>query len=258
VPGETTIDVKSLSALGKPYVPNMFPGRAVSSLTPCIHVWDKFGKRVYEDAVPGIDQVDGIAMDRNDALYFMHKPSRVLDGKPYINSMSETMTKVLPKKSKVISTSNAAIPLDAASTPTRKQDGAGVWVENAEWFYGGVGFAGFNAGQAGGGCACWFSRFSLDLFARSFVPEPQQFGVAVLDSSGNLILRIGRYSNVDSAGPKSAQPLGGDEVGLFHPLYVGTHSDHRLFIADYGNGRLLSVKLNYNVDEKVPVPEAGK
>jgi len=53
----------------------------------------------------------------------------------------------------------------------------------------------------GGGCACWFSRFSLDLFARSIAPEPDQFRVAVVDSAGNLILRIGQYGNVDDGKP---------------------------------------------------------
>jgi hypothetical protein len=253
--GESTVDIKGMANIGKPYQPNMFPGRALNSTTPCIHVWDKHGKLIYEDAVPGVHQVDGIAMDRKDAIYFMHTPSRVLDGKPYINSMAETLTKMIPGKGKVISSGSCPIALDAAGTPTRPCDGTGVWVENAEWFYGGVGFAGFNAAQAGGGCACWFSRFCLDTYARSFAPEPQQFGVAVLDSSGNLILRIGHYSNVDSAGPKSALPLGGDEVGLFHPLYVGTHTDHRLFISDYGNGRIVSVKLDYHLNERVAVPE---
>ncbi len=253
--GESTVDVKGLSTIGKPYQPKMFPGRALNSTTPCIHVWDKHGKLVYEDAVPGIHQVDGVAMDRRDALYFMHTPARVVDGKPYINSMSETMTKMFLGRGKVISSGDTPMVLDSAGTPTRPQDGTGIWVEHADWFYGGVGFAGFNASQAGGGCACWFSRFCLDNYARSFVPEPQQFGVGVLDSAGNLILRIGRYGNVDSAGPKSAVPLGGDEVGLFHPLYVGTYSDRRLFISDYGNGRIVCVKLDYNVNEKVGVPE---
>jgi hypothetical protein len=260
VVGESTVDVKSFANLGKPYEPHMYPGRTLSSTSPCIHVWDKHGKLIYEDAVPGIHQVDGVAMDRRDAIYFMHTPARVLDGKPFINSMSETLIKMLPCKGKVISAGQCPIPLDTASTPTRPQDGTGIWTENAEWMYGGVGFAGFNAGQAGGGCACWFSRFCLDLYARSFAPEPQQFGVAVLDSSGNLITRIGRYGNVDSSGPQSTVPLGGDEVGLFHPLYAGTHTDHRLFISDYGNGRIVSVKLDYHQSEKLAVPaaEAGK
>jgi len=137
-------------------------------------------------------------------------------------------------------------------------------VEGARWFYGGVGYAGFNASRAGGGCACWFSRFTLDYFGRSFAPEIDQFGIAVLDSSGNLIVHIGRYGNVDDGkalildgGPKNSRVLGGDEVGLFHACYVGTHTDHRLFISDVGNARLLSVKLDYHRTETVPLGARG-
>jgi len=75
----------------------------------------------------------------------------------------------------------------------------------------------------------------------------------VLDSNGNLILRIGRYGNVDSAGPDSLVPLGGDEVGLFYAPYVAVHTDRRLYIADAGNARIVSVQLNYYRNERVPL-----
>jgi hypothetical protein len=236
-------------------------------------VWDKHGKLLYEDAVPGVAQVDGVAIDRDDNIYFMHTPSRMVDGKPYLNEMSETLTKVRPGKCKVISrNSRAPVPLPEGEAPKRPFDlyAGGVgrgWIEGAEWMYGGVGYAGFNSAHAGGGCACWFSRFCLDYFARSIVPEPQIFSVAVLDSAGNLITRIGRYGNVDDGRPlvaspdvASPHPLGGDEVGLFHACYTGTQTDRRIFISDVGNGRILSVKLGYHADEKRPlkdVPDQG-
>ena len=142
------------------------------------------------------------------------------------------------------------------------------WIEGAEWMYGGVGYAGFNSSHAGGGCACWFSRFCLDSFARSIAPEPQIFSVAVLDSAGNLITRIGRFGNADDGKPlvgsaelKSPNSLGGDEVGLFYACYVGTHTDRRIFISDVGNGRILSVKLGYYQEERVAmkdVPDAAR
>ena len=115
-----------------------------------------------------------------------------------------------------------------------------------------------NAAWAGGGCCCWNARFKLDHFARSFAPEPRHFTVAVLDSSGNLILRVGQYGNVDDGkplhlrgGPARPRAVGADEVALFHACYVATHTDRRLFIADAGNARLLSVKLDYHNSEKV-------
>ena len=255
---------------GLAYSPRIYPGRISNSTTPCIHVWDQHGKLVYEDAVPGVAQVDGVGIDRDDNIYFMHTPSRVLNGKRYLDEMSETLTKVKPGKVKVVSKSpGAPVPLSSADAPKRPLDlyagGVGEgWVENAEWFYGGVGYAGFNSSHAGGGCACWFSRFALDYFARSIAPEPQLFGVAVVDSAGNLITRIGRYGNADDGKPlvpgaelKSPTSLGGDEVGLFHACYTGTHTDRRIFISDVGNGRILSVKLGYHAEEKVALKDVA-
>ncbi len=258
----------------KAYEPRIYPGRISNSTTPCIHVWDKHGKLLYEDAVPGVAQVDGVAIDRDDNVYFMHTPSRMLDGKPYLNEMSETLTKVRPGKCRVISKNqNAPVPLPEGEAPKRPFDlyAGGVgrgWIEGAEWMYGGVGYAGFNSAHAGGGCACWFARFCLDYYARSIAPEPQIFGVAVLDSAGNLITRIGRYGNVDDGKPlvagadlKSPRALGGDEVGLFHACYTATQTDRRIFISDVGNGRILSVKIGYHATEQVAlkdVPDGGR
>jgi D-serine deaminase-like pyridoxal phosphate-dependent protein len=126
-----------------------------------------------------------------------------------------------------------------------------AWVEGAEWFYGGVGFAGKNAARSGGGCDCYNARFALDAMGRSFAPEIDHYSVAVLDSAGNLILRVGQYGNADSAGPKSLIPLDGDGVGLFYAPYVATQTDRRLFIADPGNARIVSVKLSYHATETV-------
>ena len=114
--------------------------------------------------------------------------------------------------------------------------------------YGGVGFDGKNAGS---GCACWNARFAFDYFGRSFAPEVDRYNVAVLDSNGNLILRIGRYGNADSAGAQSLIPMGGDEVGMVHGAYLATHTDRRLFVADIASDRIFSVKLAYHQTERV-------
>ena len=129
--------------------------------------------------------------------------------------------------------------------------------------YGGVGFGGFNSSKGGGGCACWNARFALDLFARSFVTELNRFRVAVLDTNGNLIMRIGKYGNVDdgvplvmAGGPLSPRSIGGDEVALFYAPYLATDTDRRLFIADPGNGRILAVRLDYHATERVALEKA--
>ncbi|MDD4889738.1 MAG: hypothetical protein PHU85_07380 [Phycisphaerae bacterium] len=245
---------------GKPYTPTMYQGRPRWQE---IHVWDTHGKLVYEDAFPGMTAPNGIGMDRNDNIYVMAGASRVIDGKPYWNDMTGTVIKVKPKKAQVISSDGGVpLPLSKENWPKRSPDLVrchlgSAWVEGAEWFYGGVGWYGFNGGP-GGGCDCWNSRFCIDLYGRSFAPEIDHYSVAVLDTNGNLVLRVGRYGNVDdgkalepAGGPPNARSIGGDEVGLFHGAYTGVQTDKRLYIADAGNGRIASVKLNYHATEKV-------
>ena len=216
--------------------------------------------------MPGLTALNGIGMDHDDNIYVMAGANRVLDGKPYWNMMSGTVMKFKPKQAKVISNSDRApMPLSKESWPKRPPELercflGSAWVEGKTWFYGGVGWFGFNGGP-GGGCDCWNSRFCMDLFGRSFAPEIDNYSVAVLDPAGNLVLRVGKYGNVDDGkplvadgGPSGSRSIGGDEVGLFHAAYTGVHTDRRLFIADAGNNRILSVKLGYHATETARVP----
>ena len=247
----------------KPYKPRVYPGRSGSGT--CLHIWDQRGKTIREDAVPGLPQLDGVHIDRDGNIYAMAWPPRILKGKRYFNYMTETLMKFPPGKGKVLRSGNRPpVPLTANLKPDRPQDVTGLWAEGAEWLYGGVGFAGFNTPHAYGGCACWYCRFTMDYFARSFAPEMDQFSVAIIDSSGNLITRVGTYGNVDdgvplvrAGGPKAPRSVGGDEVALFHAGYVGTHTDRRLFIADLGNARVVQVKLDYHATETVALKDAG-
>lgn len=262
--GKWTRPVEGVAKGGKPYAAKVYPGRASNSTTPCIHVWDKYGKLAIEDAVPGVGQVDGVELDKDLNIYVMHTPRRQIGGKPYYCVTSETLMKTRPGASKVLSTSTTEIPMPDNIRPKRPPDvlrHGDMWIEGgAEWQYGGVGFAAFNGELY---CACEFSRFTLDYFGRSIAPEPYQFAVAVLDSNGNLITRIGRCGNVDDgaplvkADPSSAgtkfRSLGGDEVALFHACYVAAHTDRRIFISDTGNSRILSVKMNYQAEERIPL-----
>jgi hypothetical protein len=86
--------------------------------------------------------------------------------------------------------------------------------------------------------------------------------VAVLDTNGNLITRIGQYGNLEDGkplvaegGPRNPRSIGGDEVALFHAAYLGTHTDRRLFVSDAGNRRILSVKLGYHAEHKVSLKD---
>jgi len=249
-------------AAGRAYTPTMYPGRARYAE---VHVWDKHGKLRYEDALPGLTLTDGLAMDRDDNIYVLAAARRMINGKDPLPTCSGTLMKFKPKKGKVLSSSKKnAVPLAREAAPKRPTDvrmafGGHSWVEGAEWLYGGVGRDGFLPNWAPN-CSCWNSRPALDLYARSYATELGRSNVAILDTNGNLIMRIGKYGNVDDGmpiikdgGPTKPRSIGGDEIALAAPGYVASHTDRRLFIADYGNFRILSVRLGYHQDERIPL-----
>ncbi len=254
---------------GKKYLPVVFPGRLMGGRcgATCLHVWDRHGKLISEDVAPGQCDLYGVALDERDNLYMMSSAPRMMPGKAprrYPDRTSGSLMKFPRGKGRVLTTGKGTkITLPETQYPKRPFDTSGgnqglAWMVDAEWLYGGVGYSGGNIG----GCSCWNARFALDYFARSFAPEVTRYSVAVLDSAGNVILRMGRYGNMDEGVPLItkgglAEPrsVGGDEVALFHGAYVATHTDRRLFIADPGNGRILSVKLGYHVTGSIALKD---
>ncbi len=249
----------------KPYKPKVFPGRLLAGRAgaTCVHVWDRHGKVIYEDALPGLADLYGIALDRNDNIQVMSAATRILNGKRHFNDMTGAVIKMRPMASRVLTDSRKVpVPLAKENHPQRSYDLVSspqytAWVQNAEWFYGGIGFGGKNKGN---GCACSNFRFAHDYLARTFAPEMHRYSIAVLDDAGNLITRIGTYGNVDEGkplhaegGPPQPKSIGGDEVALFHGAYLATETDRRLFIADPGNARILSVRLGYHAEARIPL-----
>jgi len=244
--------------------PQMFPGRVRGAE---IHVWDDRGRFLYQDAFPGIASCSGINMDEDDNLYVLSAAHRTYNGKPYFNDATGTLIKVKPGQAKVLS-NKAPTPLPPAQRPQRspdleKGDLGRAWVVGAEWLHGGVGMDTKMLGSASRNCHCiGTSRPALDYFARSFLPETDRCSVVVVDKNGNTLARIGRYGNVEdgtplveAGGPRHTRSIGGDEVALFWPNHVAVHSDRRLFIADPGNARILSVKLGYHVSARVALKD---
>jgi hypothetical protein len=72
--------------------------------------------------------------------------------------------------------------------------------------------------------------------------------IAILFSG---LLSVAGTLPLPAGGPPNPRSRGGDEVALFYAAYVAVDSDRRLFIADAGNARILSVKLDYPVTEKL-------
>ena len=261
------------------YQPTVYPGRARHQE---IHIWDRHGKLIREDAVPGLGVFNGVGLDKDDNLYVMFDSARCVNGKPYPNRQTGTVIKFRARGAewgnvRVLSSSRntskryvpfVPLPLSPEQLPKRPADVAGgirnsgeFWMTGAEWFYGGVGIT-------GAGCCCWHTRFCIDTFARSFAPEPDLYSVAVLDSAGNLICRVGKYGNPDDGasptvpasgnlkpGIDNRKSIGGDEVALFYPAYVATDTDRRLFVGDLGNARIVSVKLGYHAEQKVALKD---
>ncbi|MGQ9662514.1 MAG: hypothetical protein ACUVWX_09290 [Kiritimatiellia bacterium] len=248
----------------KPYQPTLYPGRrwGDGSRLGCmvIHVLDRDGKALYLDAVPGLhEHVNGVAIDERDDVYLLNASPRIFEGELHFNDHAGTLMKFSPGKGKILSVEETPVPL--AKKPNRPPD-LGLpkaWVEGAHWMYPGVGWGGQNHPS---GCSCPNARFALDYFGRSFTPEIDRYNVGVLDSNGNLILRVGRCGNVDDGlplikegGPANPRSIGGDETALFYAPYVATHTDRRLFIADPGNARIVSVRLVYHAEEIVALKD---
>jgi hypothetical protein len=282
--GQANIHVKGV----KPWTPQIFPGRSTFAF---IHVWDKHGKLKVEDAIPGLGECSDIKIDKDNNLYMISNMNRILAGQVHTNRLVNTLIKMGPRKGKILTTGRAApIPLTDATRPNRPPDAAGisgydgsVWLEGAEWAVGGLGAN--SRGLSATACHCEAnSGLALDYFGRSFAPAQHRCEIAVVDSAGNTVVRIGRFGNVDDGmplrvadrglrnegsgtggtrggpgNPKSEIPnprsIGGDEVTFVSPKWLCVHSDRRLFVADRGNYRVVSVKLGYHAEEKVALKD---
>jgi hypothetical protein len=243
---------RGVDAMTKKYVPGIFRGRQRYAE---IHILDRHGKVVAMDAVgQGAPDIHELRMDPNGDVYLLVSKYRTYDGKAF-HGHTGCLIKFKRGKGRFLST-HGEIGLPKDQYPKVPQQIREYWVQDAEWIYPGVGFS-----RSRGPCVCWRSGFALDTFGRSFIPERVRSQVAVLDTNGNLILHVGKYGNVDDGVPlvpdryrtQKPRSVGGDEVALMHVNFTGVHSDHRLFIADTGNGRILSVKLGYHTTERLPL-----
>lgn len=243
----------------KEFTIQLYAGKLASE---SLHIWDKHGKILFKDVVQGLGRTDGVWLDNENQIYAMSVGHRITNGKRYYNNRSETVMKFMPNKARFQSNSEnegfVPVILPKSEIPKISPDLHGIgdiWAEGAEWFYGGAGFAGK---IDGGGCCCWHANFVIDGYARSIAPIVDQYRVDIVDTSGNLIYKMGQYGNVDDGlpldkieGPKNPQSIGSDEVALFHACYVATDSDKRIFIVDIGNGRVVCVKVGYQQSEIV-------
>jgi hypothetical protein len=254
----------ALSTSVKRYNPPIVPGRAGGHL---IHIFNKHGKLVHEDAFRGAKNIDSIRVDNDDNLYVQVSGTPLVNGKrpQWLNPGSCTLVKAKPGKMLFFQQKSAGADLPADRLPKRPHDFAlnsnrRVWVAGAEWMHPDVGLR--TDGHALSDCGCTAnSRFDLDLFARSFASEVDHYRIVVLDTNGNVITYIGRCGNVDdgmplvkAGGPPHPRSIGGDETAIMNCMQVAVHTDKRLFIGDIGNYCVRSVKLTYHASEQVALP----
>jgi hypothetical protein len=234
-----------------PWRPVVFPGRPNSGA--CINVFNIYGEMVHEDVLAGIGAVTGgLDMDWQNNIYAAVPAARSLD-KRLMKYCTGTLAKFKPEGGRFLVDKGGLAPLDKTPEtpfPVVGNEGEHLWIEGSQWLFGGTanGLLWLN-------CACREARFKTDYFGRSFVPEAWRYSVAVVDNAGNAILRIGQYGNVDSAGPKSLVPLGGDEIGLFDAQFVTMDTDKRVFIGDAANGRIVSGLLGYHTEQRLALKD---
>ncbi|MBA4388967.1 MAG: hypothetical protein C0404_13380 [Verrucomicrobia bacterium] len=196
----------------------------------------------------------GVWIDEEGFVYFVFRHARRMGNKLFLEGKAGTFGdkqttsapvfvygKGRPEKLQVL-LKNAIIPVE--ETPKRPFDlGDGdAWIEGTEWLYAGA------SPILHAGCTCPSSRFYLDWYKRSFVPESYRHSIGILDTNGNLIMHVGRYGNFDSApGGKDGAKPGGDDIGITSARYLGG-TDNYLCFEDWGE-RIVVLKLNYHAEE---------
>jgi hypothetical protein len=269
----------------KQYKPPIYEGRLRWQE---IQVFNKQGQSIIEDAIPGLAIINGFNFDENNNFYVMAADRRLVNGKDIFGKWSGTLIKFKSKKGLITSSvqtisenRGVTIPLPKEKWPKREPDLVSktydkAWVEGADWFFGGVGFTGWNADFGGVNangidtfinqpCGCWHSRPAFDFYNRVFLPEQNTYGISVVDPNGNLIMHFGKYGNVDDGmplikegGPASPRSIGDSEVAFMRVAYLAVESDKNLYATDPGNARILSIKLGYHTEEKVKIENRSK
>ena len=154
-----------------------------------------------------------VKIDRDGNVFALASGAPYLNGKAYFNGRACTLIKTVPGRARALSLISPR-KLAEEARPKRPFDVArpGLWIEGAEWLHGPVGAEGHQG--SGGACSCYVNgNFDLDYFGRSFAPEVDRFRVVVLDTNGNVILRIGRYGNVEDGEPLVAAGVTHKRVG---------------------------------------------
>jgi hypothetical protein len=146
----------------------------------------------------------------------------------------------------------AIIKFNAGASGSVAESGLGVDLTRqvtgaAKIYKPGLGAYGFN-------CWCRSPRFDVDPYGRLFIPNSITNQVTVIDNNGNEIMTFGTYGNVDSRGPGSLVPT--NDIPLAWPIAAATSEDY-IYVSDFVNCRLVSVKMDYVLDNIPGLTDQG-
>jgi len=226
--------------------PKPHPGRpATRAGVNVLCTWDRRGEEKLFDAVKGIPiQSSCVRGDREGNIYLGFGAQKYDEDGQVIYGNS--LVKFTRHGGQFLFSEAGAPPLgDPPKRPPEfrhlRHFGADIWTRGQLlWAYGGVNT------MVRGTCFCPQLRFDVDLYGRVFVPEAHRCSVAVLDTNGNFILRLGKYGNADSGR--------GPDIALAFCTYLAVDGlRNRLHLADSGNQRIVSVALRYASEELAPL-----
>jgi hypothetical protein len=236
------------------------PGIPLSGST--LWMYDSTGEEVKGSPAIIGNLMAGSLIDEDRSVYLTMRRPRLIDGRPFLAGKAGTFGAPNDKKNRTAfmgtflkarfntlkaQLGRAVIPMDKKpDRPADATQGTHVWMEGANWLYAGA------CPIVPGGCSCPSSRFHVDWYKRSYVPEAYRHSIGVLDTSGNLIMHLGRYANFDSApGGKEGCRPGDTDIGTTTPRYIGG-TDNYLAFEDWGE-RFVVLRLTYNAEETVPI-----
>ncbi|MCX7805659.1 MAG: hypothetical protein N3A38_10785, partial [Planctomycetota bacterium] len=240
--------------------PRFYPGRpSMDEAGNILGIWDYRGEERLLDAVGGLYcGTMGVRGDREGNIYLGFCGNLYVDGKPIYG---DSLVKFGPQGGKFIYEQGGTIPLkEKPDRPpefrARGSASGNVWARGQLlWAYGGINEVGSNTS-----CFCPQTRFAVDWYGRVFVTEAHRCAVAMLDTNGNFVLRLGRYGNADSGrGPDSPIRVGGPEIALAYCSFLTLDCGRRrLYLVDSGNNRIVSVEIAYAVEETAALKEGGE
>ncbi len=67
----------SYTKANKQYEPRLYPGRIFTSKGTLIHVWNRHGQLIREDAVPGLGDCYGVEIDTDESLYVLNSATEI-------------------------------------------------------------------------------------------------------------------------------------------------------------------------------------